>query len=66
METKNRELQLEEVKGVSLWRDAWRRLLKNRMAVLGGLLYFFLFLWLFLPHLLRLIPMSILTLIIHR
>lgn len=22
--------------GTSLWRDAWRRLLKNRMAVLGG------------------------------
>ncbi|HXM47196.1 MAG TPA: hypothetical protein VN956_04960, partial [Pyrinomonadaceae bacterium] len=25
----------EVVVGTSLWRDAWRRLLKNRLAVLG-------------------------------
>ena len=34
----NRELQLEEVQGVSLWKDAWRRLLKNQMAVIGGII----------------------------
>lgn len=28
----------EEEKGQSLWEDAWHRLLKNRMAVLGGLI----------------------------
>lgn len=27
-----------EVQGTSLWKDAWRRLLKNRAAVLGGLI----------------------------
>lgn len=27
----------EEVQGTSLWRDAWRRLKKNRMAVASGL-----------------------------
>jgi oligopeptide transport system permease protein len=26
---------VEIIKGVSLWRDAWRRLLKNRLAVFG-------------------------------
>lgn len=26
---------LEPVKGTSLWRDAWKRLLKNKLAVLG-------------------------------
>ena len=26
---------VKEVKGTSLWRDAWRRLLKNRLAVFG-------------------------------
>ncbi|MEP7148366.1 MAG: ABC transporter permease [Acidobacteriota bacterium] len=25
----------EQIKGTSLWRDAWRRLLKNRLAVFG-------------------------------
>jgi oligopeptide transport system permease protein len=28
----------QPVKGTSLWKDAWRRLLKNRMAVAGGAL----------------------------
>ncbi len=26
---------LEQIKGTSLWRDAWKRLLKNRLAVFG-------------------------------
>ena len=25
-----------EVRGSSLWRDAWRRLLRNKLAVVGG------------------------------
>src|SRR5215831_11256545 len=28
----------ELVEGTSLWKDAWRRLKKNRLAVLGGIL----------------------------
>ena len=28
----------EVVEGTSLWRDAWRRLLRNRAAVIGGLI----------------------------
>ncbi len=28
----------QAVKGTSLWKDAWRRLLKNRMAVAGGVI----------------------------
>ena len=27
--------KVEQVKGTSLWRDAWKRLLKNRLAVFG-------------------------------
>jgi oligopeptide transport system permease protein len=27
--------KVEQIKGASLWRDAWRRLLKNRLAVFG-------------------------------
>ncbi|MEO6184642.1 MAG: ABC transporter permease, partial [Verrucomicrobiota bacterium] len=30
-------------KGVSLWRAAWRRLLKNKMAVFGMIVLLFLF-----------------------
>ncbi len=41
MEKENRELHLEEVKGVSLWKDAWRRLVKNKMAVAGGIIVIF-------------------------
>jgi len=26
---------VEQIKGTSLWRDAWKRLIKNRLAVLG-------------------------------
>ena len=26
------------VEGTSLWKDAWKRLLKNRLAMLGGIL----------------------------
>lgn len=33
--TRTEEITLE--KGTSLWRDAWRRLLRNRMAVLSGI-----------------------------
>ncbi len=29
-------------KGTSLWRDAWRRLLKNRLAVAGGVVLLFM------------------------
>ncbi len=29
------EIQTEFVRGTSLWRDAWRRLLKNKLAVFG-------------------------------
>ena len=29
------ESNLEPVKGTSLWKDAWKRLLKNKLAVLG-------------------------------
>ncbi|MCX8057933.1 MAG: ABC transporter permease [Spirochaetes bacterium] len=32
-----RKIELEEVKGVSLWLDAWRRLKKNKMAVFGAI-----------------------------
>lgn len=32
----NRELTLEEVKSVSLWKDAWVRLKKNKLALFGG------------------------------
>jgi ABC-type dipeptide/oligopeptide/nickel transport system permease subunit len=32
-----RKIELEEVKGVSLWLDAWRRLKKNKMAILGAI-----------------------------
>ena len=32
----------EQVKGTSLWRDAWRRLLKNRLAVLGMIVLAFM------------------------
>lgn len=35
---KNRVLSAEEVKGVSLWLDAWRRLKKNKMAIVGGII----------------------------
>ncbi|MDI7247670.1 MAG: ABC transporter permease [Bacillota bacterium] len=31
-----------EVRGSSLWRDAWRRLIRNRSAVAGGILVFVL------------------------
>jgi len=37
----NRELKLEEVKGVSLWKDAWNRLKKNKMALFGGIIVIF-------------------------
>lgn len=30
----------ELVEGTSLWKDAWRRLLKNRMAVVCGIIFF--------------------------
>ncbi|MFL6466987.1 MAG: ABC transporter permease [Pyrinomonadaceae bacterium] len=30
--------ELRQVKGTSLWRDAWKRLLKNRLAVVGLIL----------------------------
>ncbi|MFA6450753.1 MAG: ABC transporter permease [bacterium] len=30
------------VKGTSLWKDAWRRLLKNRMSVAGGIIVIFI------------------------
>jgi ABC-type antimicrobial peptide transport system permease subunit len=29
------EINTEFVRGTSLWRDAWRRLLKNKLAVFG-------------------------------
>ncbi len=29
------EIQTEFIRGTSLWRDAWRRLLKNKLAVFG-------------------------------
>jgi len=32
----------EPVKGTSLWRDAWRRLLRNRMAVASGVVLLFI------------------------
>lgn len=32
-----RKIELEEVKGVSLWLDAWRRLKKNKMAIFGAI-----------------------------
>ncbi len=32
----------EEIAGTSLWRDAWRRLLRNRAAVAGGLVVIFM------------------------
>jgi len=32
---KNRPSTSEAIEGTSLWRDAWRRLLKNRLAVFG-------------------------------
>jgi len=31
-------MKSDEVRGESLWRDAWRRLLKNKMAVAGGII----------------------------
>lgn len=34
-------IEAEEVKGVSLWADAFRRLLKNKLAVLGGIIVIF-------------------------
>lgn len=34
--TTQRTLEAEEVKGISIWVDAWRRLRKNKLAVLGG------------------------------
>lgn len=36
-----REIELEEIQGVSLWKDALGRLLKNRMAVAGGIIIIF-------------------------
>lgn len=35
---KDRVINAEEIKGVSLWLDAWRRLKKNKMAVIGGII----------------------------
>jgi oligopeptide transport system permease protein len=32
----------QAIKGASLWKDAWRRLLKNRMAVVGGIITVFI------------------------
>ncbi|MFM9843304.1 MAG: ABC transporter permease subunit [Dongiaceae bacterium] len=34
--------RLEEVKGRSLWRDAWHRMLRNRAAVASGLIFIFI------------------------
>jgi oligopeptide transport system permease protein len=34
-EEKEFQSNLEPVKGTSLWKDAWKRLLKNKLAVLG-------------------------------
>jgi len=47
--------ELEEIEGTSLWRDAWRRLKKNRMAVaaaavLGGIVLFCVAGPLFVPY----------------
>ena len=35
-------MQREEIEGTSLWQDAWRRLLRNRAAVAGGLVVLFM------------------------
>ena len=32
-----RILEKEEIKGVSLWNDAWKRMKKNKMSVFGGI-----------------------------
>ena len=32
------------VEGTSLWRDAWRRLKKNKLAVIGGIVVIFIIL----------------------
>lgn len=34
--------QLQDVKGRSLWRDAWHRMLQNRAAVISGLIFLFI------------------------
>ncbi len=36
--TKHTDTSTSPAKGTSLWKDAWRRLLKNKMAVAGGLI----------------------------
>ncbi len=37
----NKKIKEEEVKGVSLWNDAWNRLRKNKMAMFGGVVIIF-------------------------
>ena len=37
----NRVIHSEELKGTSLWKDAWNRLMKNRMAIIGGIIIIF-------------------------
>jgi len=41
-EEKEFQKNLEPVKGTSLWRDAWKRLLKNKLAVLGMIVLCFI------------------------
>ena len=39
-------LSEREGKAANLWRDAWERLLRNRAAVLGGIVVILLWNWL--------------------
>ncbi len=41
MEPRRRMIEPEEITGVPLWRDALNRLLKNKMAVFGGIVVVF-------------------------
>lgn len=38
MADKTIDVEIPEVKGSSLWKDAWKRLLKNKMAVTGAVI----------------------------
>lgn len=38
----NEKIQVEIIKGTSLWTDAWRRLKKNKAAIIGGLIVLFM------------------------
>lgn len=41
LKNNNDKSEMKEIEGISLWKDAWKRLKKNKMAMVGGVIIIF-------------------------